>query len=336
MKEAIKIQKQALPDTTLEKLASLLMDASAPLQARRNSCWALAYAAENGQILSVSIINNLLEISNKQELGEICETSSKAVKHSLLNDKQLQANSSIIDLLEAGLKHSNMSVRDNIIVSLGYVARNGVEISSSVIHTIEDNLVCNQDIESSIEALHSVLGVNNKIDLKIKTAKALLNIGVNSNYSLKLQKQSLECLVQLSHNGKAFSCEITKDLSLVLESQYLEFRKFGLEIIEHYLKSNGCNSLLPNNLIDSLGHILETDTLPVLNILKQVSQIQKLSDQALSSLSNTLISVDSDLVRDKALAILETQNNKFGLKTNIKHFVKIEEETRVLISDTNF
>ncbi|WPY00121.1 SecA-like and tetratricopeptide repeat-containing domain protein (plasmid) [Candidatus Megaera polyxenophila] len=330
---ALAVQKQkknlSVQDNAFLKKALLSDD----LLHQKNGCLALSYASENGQKLSASIINNLLEISNKQELGDICEYSSKAVKHSLFNDKQIQIDSLIIGLLEEGLKHSNINVKDNIIFSLGYIARNGVEISNSIIHTIEDNLISNQSIESSIDALYAILGTNYKIDLKIKTTKFLLNIGINTNYSFKLQKQSLECLVQLLKNGKVLASEIIKDISLVLENQYSAFRCLGLEIIEHYLKNSGSNCLLPNNLINSLGYILETDTLPVLNILKQVSQKQKFPDQALSSLSNTLISADNDLTRSETLVILEDQNNKFHLKNDIKYLVRIEEETKILSSD---
>ncbi len=174
---AVKKQKKnlSLQDNTFLKQALVSDD----ILHQKNGCLALSYAAENGQIFPVPIINNLLEISNKQELGEICEYSSKAIKDSLLNDKKIQIDSSIVDRLEEGLKHSNINVRDNIIFSLGYVVRNGFLISNSVIHIIEDNLVCNQSIESSIDALYAVLCTNNKIDLNIKTVKSLLNIGVN-------------------------------------------------------------------------------------------------------------------------------------------------------------
>jgi hypothetical protein len=90
---------------------------------------------------------------------------------------------------------------------------------------------------------------------------------------------------------------------------------------------------MPNNLIDSLGSILNVDTLPVLKILVHISQRQKFTDKTLSALSESLISADDDLIRAKTLSILEEQMSKFDLKDNLKYLVKLEEEARILSSD---
>ncbi len=304
---------------------------------KKNGCLALLYAAEKNQILPNNIIINLLEITNKQELGEICEYSSKALRFSLLKDKDFRSDKSIIALLEEGLKHPNVNVKDNIIFSLGYIARNGDEIPSLVIYAIEENLQHNQHIEQSLDALHNFLIANREIEISLKTTKVFLNIAIGNNYSFKLREQSIECLSELSSGNKSFSSilKIVNDLPPMLESQYPKFRNICLEIIESCIRKSDYDFKLSNNLIDSLVCVLDINTSKTLNILEKISKRQKLPDRMLLSLSNTLIYTNEDSLRNKTLLVLEEQKNKFGLKDDVGYLVQIEEKASILDSDAN-
>jgi hypothetical protein len=113
LNEAIKTQKQELPNSSLEKLSLLLNDSSAPLQARRNCCWALSYAAENGQILHNDIISSLENALSDND-GDIVKAACYGC-FVLLKKSHKLSNTAILGLEKALL---NSDARWNASVAL--------------------------------------------------------------------------------------------------------------------------------------------------------------------------------------------------------------------------